>query len=123
MSDIEGKVTWVGASECGQTNEFQNANRRNAPRTRTCYAALRQPNKRAGRNKIERTSAKRASKVIPTRRKGSESSHTKGKIIKARSANGHEITKRRHQTRRASRVFTQLAFHSRIKRQLGAKAK
>jgi hypothetical protein len=61
----------------------------------------------------------RASKVIPTRRKGSESSHTKGKIIKARSANGHETNKRRHQTRRASRVFTQLAFHSLIKRQPG----
>jgi len=95
---------------------------RNAPRTRTYYAVLRPPNRRAGRNKIERTSAKRASKVIPTRRKGSDTIQMNGNSTSTRSASGHETTKSRHQTRKASRVFTWLAFHSRIKRQAGAAA-
>ena len=61
---------------------------------------------RAGRNKIERTNAKRAAKVMPTRRNGSDSSQTKGKSTSARSASGHETTSKRHQMRRAINVFT-----------------
>jgi hypothetical protein len=70
------------------------------------YVVLRQPNRRAGRNKIDLKSAKRASKVIPIMRKGSDRSQTKGKSTRTRSASGHETTSKRHQTRRAINVFT-----------------
>jgi hypothetical protein len=74
--------------------------------TRKRYVVLRQPNRRAGRNKIDLKSAKRASKVIPIIRKGSDRSQTKGKSTRTRSASGHETTSKRHQMRRAINVFT-----------------
>ena len=87
----------------------------------TCQAVRRQPKTRAGRNKMDLSRAKTASKVIPIKRNGIERSQTKGKSTRTRSASGHETTRSRDQTRKAINVFTPLAFHSRSKRQPGAK--
>jgi len=80
-------------------------------------AVLRQPKTRAGRNKIALSKANKASKVIPTKRNGSDRSQTNGKTTRTRSANGHAKTRRRHQTRKAISIFTSLAFHSQMKGQ------
>lgn len=50
----------------------------------------RWPSMRAGKNSTERKNAKAASKVMPIKRKGSESSHTTGQRTNARSASGQQ---------------------------------
>src|ERR1700730_16596661 len=66
----------------------------------------RYPNRRAGRNRIARRSANRASNVIPTTRNGSDRSHTKGQRTMARTASGQHNTNRRHQPTITSNAFT-----------------
>src|ERR1041385_4524563 len=78
----------------------------------TCQSVRHQPKTRAGRNKMDLSRAKTASKVIPIKRNGIERSQTKGKSTRTRSASGHETTRSRDQTRKAINVFTPLAFHS-----------
>ena len=63
----------------------------------------RWPSTLAGKNRTARNSAKRASKVMPTSRNGSESSHTSGQSKRASSANGQHRTNRMHQ--RMSRII------------------
>src|SRR5216683_3617242 len=66
----------------------------------------RYPNRRAGRNRIARRSANKASNVIATTRNGSDRSHSKGQRTMARTANGQHNTNRRHQPTIASNTFT-----------------
>jgi hypothetical protein len=62
---------------------------------------------RAGNIRIARRSAKSASKVIPTRRNGSDRSHTSGHSNSASKAIGQHKTKRMHQMTNTSNVFTE----------------
>jgi len=66
----------------------------------------RYPNRRAGRNRIARSSANMASNVIPTTRNGSDRSHNKGQRTMTRIANGQHTTNRRHQPTITSNAFT-----------------
>ena len=73
-------------------------------------AARRQPNNRAGRKSTALTSARRASKVIPSKRNGSATSQTIGKSTNASRASGHERTRRIHHPTKRISVFTKKPF-------------
>src|SRR5712664_4476401 len=69
----------------------------------------RYPNRRAGRNRIARRSANRASNVSATTRNGSDRSHKRGQRTMTRTASGQHNTNRRHQPTIASNAFTGLS--------------
>ncbi len=73
-------------------------------------AARRQPNNRAGRKSTALTNARRASKVIPSKRNGSATSQTIGKSTNASRASGHERTRRIHHPTKRISVFTKKHF-------------
>jgi hypothetical protein len=55
------------------------------------------PSSRAGRNSTALRKANKASKVMPMRRNGNDSSQTSGHKIKASKANGQQSTSKMHQ--------------------------
>src|SRR5690606_27737972 len=63
------------------------------------------PRTRAGSISSARRNSNSAEQVMPTRRSGSDSSHTSGHRTRASSASGQHRTSSTHQADRANRVF------------------
>jgi hypothetical protein len=71
---------------------------------------LLHPSNRAGRNNKAWIKANIAPTVIPRRRKGKDTSQTKGKRTRASNATGQHSTNRMHHRTKSSRTFIFLAF-------------
>jgi hypothetical protein len=71
---------------------------------------------RAGNNRIARRSANNASNVIPTRRNGSDRSHTSGHSTSASKAIGQHRTNRMHQTTKTKKGFMEAPVRAVIDR-------